>query len=138
MRVVIDTNVLYSALRSKQGASYKLISNLPSSKFQIMLSVPLYTEYQEVLLRERFLKKYSKQEILKFLRYFCKICVHQEIFYLWRPLLKDPKDDMILELGVAGGCEYIVTYNVKHFIGIEQFKPEPITPKEFIKLIGGY
>ncbi|MCF6157739.1 MAG: PIN domain-containing protein [wastewater metagenome] len=68
--------------------------------------------------------------------YFCKICIHQEIFYLWRPVLKDQKDDMILELAVAGNCDYIVTYNSKHFKGLEQFKPEPITPKEFIGLQG--
>jgi putative PIN family toxin of toxin-antitoxin system len=119
MRIVIDTNVLYSALRSNRGASYKLISKLPSNKFQVMLSVPLYTEYQGVLLKGDFLKRYSRQELLGFLRYICKICVHQDIFYLWRPILKDAKDDMVLELGVAGDCEYIVTHNIKDFADLE-------------------
>ncbi|MDE2217756.1 MAG: PIN domain-containing protein, partial [Planctomycetota bacterium] len=68
---MIDTNVLYSALRSKRGASYRLISQLPCKAFQVMLSVPLYVEYQEVLLRGKLLERYSKQEILGFLRYFC-------------------------------------------------------------------
>jgi len=44
---------------------------------------------------------------------------------------------MILELAVAGDCDYIVTHNIKHFKGLEQFKPKPITPKEFIGLQGG-
>lgn len=137
MRIVIDTNVLYSALRSNRGASYKLISKLPSNKFQVMLSVPLYTEYQGVLLKGDFLKRYSRRELLSFLRYICKICVHQDIFYLWRPILKDAKDDMVFELAVAGDCEYIVTHNIKDFAGLEQFKPKPINPKDFINLIGG-
>ena len=52
MRVVIDTNVLLSALKSKKGASYAVVSQLPSSLFQITLSVPLYSEYQDVLTRQ--------------------------------------------------------------------------------------
>lgn len=64
----------------------------------------------------KLLEIYSKQEILGFLRHFYKICIHQEIFYLWRPVLKDQKDDMILELAVAGNCDYIVTHNINQFI----------------------
>lgn len=136
VKIIIDTNVIYSALRSNQGASYRLISILPSKKFQILLSVPLYTEYQDVLTRKVFFNIYTKQEIQGFLRYFCKICIHKEIFYLWRPILKDPKDDMLLELAVAGDCEYIVTHNIKDFVAIDKFKPKAITPNNFLGLIG--
>ncbi len=136
MKIVIDTNVIYSSLRSKRGASYKIISQLPNHKIQTLLSVPLYTEYQEILLRGDFTKIYTDQEILGFLRYYCEICIHQDVFYLWRPILKDPKDDMLLELAVAGNCDYIITYNIKDFTGIDQFNPKPIIPKEFLKLIG--
>lgn len=136
MKIVFDTNVIYSALRSKRGASYKLISKLPSKKYQIFLSVPLYAEYQAVLLKGSLLKIFKKEEIFGFLKYFCKISVHKEIFYLWRPISKDPKDDMIIELAIAGDCDYIVTHNTKDFAGLDQFKPKAITPKEFIKLLG--
>ena len=137
MKIVIDTNVIYSALLSRRGASYKIVSSLPSSKIEIFLSVPLYTEYQDVLSRGRFSNIYTDEEILGFLRYFCKICIHLDIFYLWRPILKDPKDDMVLELAVAGNCDYIVTHNVKDFAGLDNFKPKPITPRRFIGLMGG-
>ena len=137
MKIVIDTNVIYSALLSRRGASYKIISSLPSSKFQIFLSVPLYTEYQDILLRGCFSDIYTDKEILGFLRYFCMICVHLDIFYLWRPILKDPKDDMLLELAVAGNCDYIVTHNIRDFAGLDNFKPKPITPREFIRLTEG-
>ena len=134
--IVIDTNVIVSALRSDMGASYSLISKLPSKKFQTALSVPLYIEYQDVLTRKSHLTGASTQEeILSFLRYFCKISSHQKIFYLWRPWLKDPKDDMVLELAVASKSQSIVTYNLKDFSNIQQFGIEAITPKNFLQKI---
>jgi predicted nucleic acid-binding protein len=55
---------------------------------------------------------------------------------LWRPQLKDPGDDMVLELAVTAGCNYIITYNVNDFKGIENFGIKAITPKEFLELAG--
>ncbi len=134
--VVIDTNILVSALRSDMGASYALISKLPSKKFQFTLSVPLYIEYQTVLTRkENMTGASSKEDILAFLRYLCKISVRQKIFYLWRPWLKDPKDDMVLELAVASKSQYIITYNLKDFSNIRKFGIEAITPKKFLAKI---
>jgi len=136
LKVVIDTNILISALRSDMGASYALISKLPSKKFHICLSVPLYTEYQAVLTRKKHMTGQSTQtEILAFLRYLCKISLHQKIFYLWRPWLKDPKDDMVLELAVAAKCQYIVTYNLKDFSNIEGFGIKALIPKAFLEII---
>ncbi len=134
--IVIDTNILVSALRSRKGAAYALISKLPLQKFTFYLSVPLYIEYQDVLTRpENMTGKNSKKEILAFLRYICKMARHQKIFYLWRPWLKDPKDDMVLELAVASHCKYIVTYNLKDFTNIQHFGVKAVTPKEFLIII---
>ena len=134
--VVIDTNILVSALRSDMGASYLFISQLPSQKFQISLSVPLYIEYQDVLTRKEHLTGAStKEEILAFLRYLCKIANRQKIFYLWRPWLKDPKDDMVLELAVASNSQFIITYNLKDFSNIQKFGIKAITPKDFLHRI---
>jgi predicted nucleic acid-binding protein len=58
------------------------------------------------------------------------------IFYLWRPQLKDPSDDMVLELAVTANCQYILTYNVKDFKGSEKFGIEAITPKAFLEMVG--
>jgi len=134
--VIIDTNIFISALRSDMKAAYSLVSRLPSSKFQISLSVPLYIEYQDVLTRKEHLTGTStKEEILAFLRYVCKIANRQNIFYLWRPWLKDPKDDMVLELAVAAKSQFIITYNLKDFLNIQQFGIEAITPKDFLQII---
>ncbi len=135
-KVIIDTNILASALRSNKGAAYALIAELPLQKFVFYLSVPLYIEYREVLTRpENMTGTNTQEEILAFLRYVCKMAHHQKIFYLWRPWLKDPKDDMVLELAVAAQCEYIITYNLKDFANIQNFGIEAVTPKEFLSII---
>ena len=139
MRVVLDTNVFVSALKSDKVASHADISLLPSSRFQIVLSIPLYVEYQDVLTRPEHLSGASSaEEILAFLRYICRIAHRQRIFFLWRPWLNDPKDDMVLETAVASRSRFIVTHNLKDFAGIEQqFGIAPVRPGEFLRIIRG-
>ena len=60
----------------------------------------------------------------------------KEIFFLWRPVLKDPKDDLVLELAVESESDYIVTFNKKDFRGIEKFGLKAVTPQEFLHIIG--
>lgn len=137
MRVVLDTNIFVSALRSDRGASYAVISQLPSDQFRIVLSIPLYVEYQDVLTRpEHMSGESTPEEILAFLRYICSIARRQRIFFLWRPWLSDPKDDMVLETAVASQSRYIVTYNLRDFRGVEKhFGITPVTPGKFLHLI---
>jgi putative PIN family toxin of toxin-antitoxin system len=134
-RIVLDTNVLVSALRSSQGASFKLVSLIGQGKFSLHVSVPLVLEYEEVLLRTNP-DVLGEQDIEDFLDYLCKIGEHHKIFFLWRPLLKDADDDMVLELATNAMCSHIVTFNVKDFVGSEQFGLKVITPSEFLREIG--
>ena len=78
----------------------------------------------------------TEQDIEDFLDYFCAVAGQQEIFFLWRPCLRDPKDDMILELAVAAGCDGIVTFNLADFRGIESFGLRALTPRDFLFEIG--
>ena len=78
--------------------------------------------------------KYS--DIDAIVDYICKVAEHRDIYCLWRPFLKDPKDDMILEVAVESESEFIVTYNVRDFTGIEQFGLEAITPRQLLEKIG--
>lgn len=136
MRVVFDTNVLAAALRSKGGASYQLVSILPSPKFELVLSLPLYMEYLDVLLRPEVKPvRAADAEILDFVDEILLNSQTKNIYFLWRPWLKDEKDDMILELAIASQAEYIVTFNVKDFSNIELFGVEAITPKDFLNLV---
>ena len=136
MKIVIDTNVLFAALKSRRGASYKLVSLLPSEKFSIAISVPLIIEYEDVLRRGKLPAYIMEKDISDFIDFFCHIGDQQDIFFLWRPFLPDPSDDLVLEVAVAGGCDAIITYNKRHFKNAKKFGLRILDPKEFLAEIG--
>lgn len=135
-KIVIDTNVFVAALRSQRGASFKLLMLIDSGKFEVNVSVPLVLEYEGVAKRLVGEIGPSSRDIDSILDYVCAVARHRAVFYLWRPLLRDPKDDMVLELAVSAGCDFIVTYNRLDFEGTEKFGIEVVTPKEFLQGIG--
>lgn len=135
MRVVLDTSVLVAAARSRQGASFALVSSLPNLKFEIALSVALYTEWQAVLTRQEHLPPGLRvEDVLAYLRYLTSIVHLQDVYYLWRPFLRDPDDDMVLECAVASGSQYLITHNVRDFQRINELGVTPITPVSFLNL----
>jgi predicted nucleic acid-binding protein len=111
-RVVLNTNVLVAALRSNREASFRLLSEVDSGRFEVCLSVPLVLDY------------------------LCSVARRQSIFFLWRPQLRDPGDDMVLELAVAAGCRFIVTFNTRDFGPARSFSQRVLTPREFLQTIG--
>jgi putative PIN family toxin of toxin-antitoxin system len=136
MRVVLDTNVLVAAARSRQGASFALVSSIPAPEFIPCLSIGLYAEWQAVLTRaENIPDGLTADDALGFVRYLANQSHLQEIHFLWRPFLPDPDDDMVLELAVSAGCQHIITHNVRDYRGSETFGITPITPGEFLDLI---
>ena len=136
IQVVIDTNVIISALRSQYGASYKLLMLLEQANFESNLSVPLLLEYEDVSKRQAEELELSEKTIDDILDYLCTVAKRWKIYYLWRPFLKDPKDDMVLELAVASRCEAIITYNKRDFLGIEQFGLRLMNPQELLVELG--
>lgn len=132
---MLDTNIVHSALRSKNGASYRLLSLLDSNKFEINLSVPLVIEYEDVLIRKKHTLVFEESQIHGFLDYLCLIGNWHDVYFLWRPTLKDPEDDMILELAVKANCKYIVTYNKSDFEAVYKFDVKIATAKEFLQII---
>lgn len=135
-QVVMDSNVLVSALRSKRGPSFALLSLVGTGKFDISLSVPLVLEYEQVLRRSRWENRPSWSYVADVLDYLCEVGRKHRIHFLWRPRERDPKDDMVLEVAVAGECDCIVTYNKKDFAEAASFGLELLTPKEFLAKIG--
>ena len=131
--VVFDTSVLVAGLLSKNGASYKLIEMIDSKIFKLSISVPLFKEYEAVLNRNKF--SLSKEVIEDILDYIVFVSSHHKIYYLWRPVLKDIKDDMVLELAVKSNS-IIVTLNKKDFFLAQKFGVEVYTPKEFLEILG--
>ena len=136
MNVVIDTNVLISSLKSKQGASYKLLMALPKDIFVPNVSVPLFLEYESVAKRQGMVSKLNSQDIDSIPEYFLSKSRIRKIFFLWRPYLKDPKDDLVLEVAVESQSEYIITFNTKDFKGCDKFGITAVTPQEFLAMRG--
>lgn len=130
MDLVLDTNVLLSALLSNQGASFRLLSALPEGRYRLHVSTPLVAEYEAVLKRGRL--ALTEPQIDAVIDYLCSQALAHEIFYLWRPVLKDPDDDFLLELAVKAGAS-IVTWNVADFKKAAGLGVEVITPKAVLQ-----
>ena len=74
--------------------------------------------------------------MVSYIDYLCSVAQLHKVFYLWRPVLADPDDDMVLELAVEAGCDRIVTHNTKDFAGVERFGLSAVTPQHFLHEIG--
>jgi|GEM_PF-79420 len=135
-RIVIDTNVFYSALRSKKGASHLLLTLVGAERFKIALSVPLVVEYEDVAKRSLAALGLDTQDVDAIIDYLCSAAHLQEVHYLWRPVLKNVLDDHVLELAVAAESKVIVTYNAKSFAEASRFGIEVLTPPEYLQRIG--
>ena len=136
-RIVIDTNVFISALRSSRGASHRLLMLVGGPEFEIALSVPLVLEYEDVAKRMPEVTGLSDEDVDDIIDYLCTVAHLQEIHFLWRPVLRDSRDDHVLELATEAGCDVVVTHNVRDFAGCERFGVTAVTPGEFLRSIGG-
>ncbi len=135
-QIVIDTNVLVSGLNSRQSYAFLLLQLVGTGRFDINLSVPLVLEYEDVLNRGLPTLGANLRGVDDVLDYHCQVARLHSIFFLWRPYLHDPQDDMILELAVKAGCDYIVTFNKRHFRGCERFGIQAVSPGEFLRSLG--
>ena len=133
--IVNDTNVVIAALRSKRGASSKLLSLVGTQKFEIHDSVPFILEYEDVIQHQRDEVGLSLAEVTALIDSLCALAHHHEIYFLWRPSLPDANDELVLELAVSAHCAYIVTHNLADFKGVEKFGLKAVTPGMFLQII---
>lgn len=134
-RIVLDTNVWVSALRSRRGASFRLLSLVGTGRFEFALSTALVLEYEDAAKRQLTDLLLTEGEIDRLLDILCAEAVKTRIFFLWRPVLTDPGDDFVLELAVASGAEYIISYNKRDFTAVERFGVRVMDAKEFLQVI---
>lgn len=132
MRVVLDTNVLVAAVRSRNGASFQVVSQIGTGTFDLVVSVPLVLEYEDVLIRHLPATALDEDDVHDLLDYVCSVATSHEIFFLWRPQLRDPGDDLVLELAVAAACDAIVTHNVRDFDAAGRFGIRVVAPADFL------
>jgi putative PIN family toxin of toxin-antitoxin system len=131
-RIVINTNVIVAALRSRRGASYRLLSLVDTGAFLLALSTPMVLEYEDAAKRLAHASPLTMSDIDDILDYLCAVAAPVEVHFRWRPVLTDPKDEMVLELAVAGGCDHIVTFNKADFRPASNFGVVVVTPAEFL------
>ena len=101
IKVILDTNVLFAGLYSSTGASHQVLRLIDSGKIQPVISVTLLFEYEDVLRRNHEMLQLSDRQIDVILDNLCALSDFQKIYFLWRPYLKDAKDDHVLEVAVA-------------------------------------
>ncbi|UWQ95031.1 putative toxin-antitoxin system toxin component, PIN family [Rhodobacteraceae bacterium M385] len=131
MRLVLDTNVLVAGIRSRTGASNPLLIAGFRGQFDWACSVPLFYEYEDVLSRADLLLDcgVSRKEMEAFLTDVAGIVQPVDLKFLWRPQLRDPGDEMVLETAVNGQVDALITHNTKDFgtapqrFGIELWTP---------------
>lgn len=135
-QIVLDTNVLVAGLRSRNGASFQLLSRLASQQFGLHLTVPLAMEYEDVLHRPGLLPL-SVAAIDAVLDMVCAVAIQQDVHFLWRPQLRDPSDELVLEAAVNASADFLVTHNLRDFAAADRFAVQVVTPDQFLKRLDG-
>ena len=135
-RIVLDTNVLVAGLRSSLGASHRVLSLVGSGRFVHVISVALLFEYEAAVKRPESGIRLPRLVIDDILDYVCAAGERQPIYFLWRPTLPDPSDDLVLEVAVHGQCDRIVTFNTRDFVGSTRFGIQVETPAAFLRSLG--
>ena len=131
MRGVLDTNVMVAAALSERGASRQLLLRVVDGLLDGAISVALMLEYEAVLKRPENLElsKLTPEDVDVILDQVAASMQHVEIFYLWRPMLRDAGDDMVFDTAVNGHADVIATFNIGDFgdapkrFGIEVIRP---------------
>ncbi|MGB6690470.1 MAG: putative toxin-antitoxin system toxin component, PIN family [Terracidiphilus sp.] len=134
-QIVLDTNVLVAAMRSKHGASYRLLGLLGDSRWRLNLTVPIALEYEAVLKRDHRALGLTEDEIDNVLDGIFSTAGFHRLYFTWRPVATDPDDDLVLEAAIASHSDFIVTFNTRDFMECRRFGIQCQTPKEFPILI---
>ena len=136
MRVVLDTSVLVAGLRSRIGASNQVLVAVAEGRCVPLVTTALFLEYEAVLLRpeQQLATGLNPSDIEGFLAALASAAEPVEVSFLWRPQLRDPADEFVLEAAMNGRAEAIVTHNITDFrASAQRFGVVTLTPAEFLK-----
>ena len=134
----MDTDAIVAAMRSRTGASAAIIRKARRGKIALLLSVPLAMEYEAVCVRpeHQLAAGLSEQEVRIFVDAVIVIAEPVKIHYLWRPQLRDPSDEMVLEAAVNGRANLLINFNVRDYgTAPARFGIEVMTPREAVERI---
>ena len=134
----MDTDTVVAAMRSPGGASAAMIRAVRRKHATLLLSVPLAIEYEAVCRRSehREASGLSGQQVEIFLDAIIAMGEPVPTHFLWRPQLRDPNDEMVLEVAVNGRADALVTFNVRDYgTAPAQFGVAVLLPREAIARI---
>lgn len=136
MRVVLDTSVLVAGLRSRLGASSRVLLEVGEGRCNPLVTTSIFLEYEAVLLRpeQRLATGMSPEDVEGFLAAFASAAEPVALNFLWRPQLRDPTDELMLEAAVNGRADGLVTHNIGDFHSATvRFGIRTLTPSAFLK-----
>ena len=138
---MIDTCVWVAAVRSRLGASFALLSDIPSQRFRFGISVALFLEYQAKLTQtvEQGSTVLTPPEINTILTALAFHSMEVPIYYRLRPNLKDANDNKVFECAANFGADAIVTHNTRDFLNSElNYQFDVLKPGEFLQRMRRY
>ena len=138
MRAVLDTDVIVAAMRSPGGASAAILRKARQGSVTLLVSVPLAMEYEAVCseAEHRLAAELTESEVQIFLDAVVAMAEQVETHFLWRPQLRDPGDEMVLEAAVNGRADLLVTFNVRDFGPVpSRFGIELLIPRDALERI---
>jgi putative PIN family toxin of toxin-antitoxin system len=136
MRVVLDTDVIVTALRSLDGGSNAVLREVAHERLTPLITPALFLEYEAVLKRpeQRLAHGLGLKDIDRFLAAFASTCTAVEVSFQWRPQLTDANDEMVLEAAINGQADALVTHNIRDFArGAERFGLRVMQPGMLLK-----
>ena len=122
-------------MRSKRGASYKLLALLGDDRWRPNVTVAVVLEYEAVLKRACHEFGLTEADIDDLIDAVCSEAGLHRLYFLWRPVASDPDDDLILEAAIASNSDFIITFNTRDFLEGLKFGIRCLTPKEFLILL---
>ncbi|MEE3624862.1 putative toxin-antitoxin system toxin component, PIN family [Nitrospirillum sp. BR 11752] len=136
VKIVIDTDVLFAAFNSPDGASRRLLLDIIDGKASLLLSATLLLEYEAVLTRPHNLEQFGigVADVLAVLDELARICVPVAFDYRWRPSANDPDDDHVVETAVNGNADVVASFNLSDLAaGVRRFGIEVERPKDVLR-----
>lgn len=137
-RVVVDTSVVVAGLRTRSGAGNAVLRLIANRRLVALATPPLFLEYEDVLKRpeQRLAHGLALDAIDEFLAELAALVEPVEVHFLWRPQVRDPKDEMVLEAAINGQADALITYNVRDFtLAGERFAIPILRPADLLKKV---
>src|SRR2546430_9681372 len=137
-RVVVDTSVVVAARRTRKGPGNAVLGLVAERRLQLLATPPLFLEYEDVLKRadQRMANGLSLEQIDEFLAELAAHVEPVDLHFMWRPQVRDPGDEMVLEAAINGDADALITYNVSDFaVAADRFAVRVLRPAEILKMV---